>query len=272
MYLKHFRLDEKPFEYLIPDPKYFYYSPQSRRIKNQCDYIVNEKNGHLFISGPIGVGKTTLLKTLTRSLVSDKNNSVNFINSPNLQTSNALMRRIAKGFDVKTHNSYDGTLRYFTEWLKETKLFPILIIDEGQNLVLDSLRTLHYLMTYVTDKLLMMIILCGQEEMVSKIDNFPSIRSRMFPASISALSRDEAGAMMQHRWSVASQEKDNKLPFTKNSIDKIWNHSKGIPRSICQTSDIALLAAFNTKTKIVDSKLIEPVIRSLVAKSNSKNE
>jgi hypothetical protein len=33
----------------------------------------------------------------------------------------------------------------------------------GQNLVLDSLKTLHYFMTYVTDRLLMMVILCGQE-------------------------------------------------------------------------------------------------------------
>ena len=263
MYLKYFDLLEKPFQYLIPDPRYFYYSPQSKNIKSQCDYIVSEKSGHWFISGPIGVGKTTLLKTITRSLVADKDNLVNFINAPNLKTSNALMRRIAQGFEVKTARSYDGTLQNFTQWLKETEHFPILIIDESQNLILDSLRTLHYLMTYVTDRLLMMIILCGQEEMVTKINRFPAIRSRMFPASLSALSREEAEAMMKHRWDVASQDKNNKLPFTKKAIDAIWNSSKGIPRSICQAADIALLAAFNTKEKKVDGKLIKPVIRSL---------
>ncbi len=271
MYLDYFNLDEKPFEYLIPDPRYFYYSPQSRNIKNQCDYIVGEKNGHLFISGPIGVGKTTLLKTLTRSMIADKNNIVNFINSPNLKTSNALMRRISQGFKVKTHRSYDGTLKNFTEWLKDSELFPILIIDEGQNLVLDSLRTLHYLMTYVTDKLLMMIVLCGQEEMVTKIDRFPAIRSRMFPASLSALSRKEAETMMKHRWSVASQGMKNDFPFTKKSIDLIWNHSKGIPRSICQVADIALLTAFNTKSKEVNPEILNPVIRALESKKLTKN-
>jgi len=269
MYLNYFNLDEKPFEYLIPDPRYFYYSPQSRNIKNQCDYIVNEKNGHLFISGPIGVGKTTLLKTLTRSMIADKNNIVNFINSPNLKTSNALMRRIAHGFKVNTYRSYDGTLKNFTQWLKESDLFPILIIDEGQNLVLDSLRTLHYLMTYVTDKLLMMIVLCGQEEMVTKIDKFPAIRSRMFPASLSAHSRSEAETMMKHRWSVASQGTKNDFPFRKKAIDLIWNYSRGIPRSICQIADIALLTAFNTKSKKVTPKILGPVIRSIESKKKT---
>jgi len=266
MYLKHFSLIEKPFNYLIPDPRYFYYAPQSLSIKNQCDYIVNEKSGHLFISGPIGVGKTTLLKTITQNLLTDEKNIINFINAPNLKTSNALMRRVSEGFKVDTWRSYDKTLQIFTDWLKTTKKFPVLVIDEGQNLVRDSLRTLHYLMTYVTDRLLMMIILCGQDEMVTRIERFPAIRSRMFPASLSALSRDAAEGMMKFRWSVASVDKKSPLPFSKGAIDAIFNYSKGIPRAICQVSDVSLLAAFNTKKKNVDEKLIKTVISSLQTK------
>ncbi len=33
---------------------------------------------------------------------------------------------------------YDNTLQNFTTWLKETDRFPIMIIDEAQNLVLDG--------------------------------------------------------------------------------------------------------------------------------------
>src|SRR6266699_2613971 len=157
MYLNYFKLLEKPFEYLIPNPRYFWYTPQGEGIKAQCDYII-----------------------------SDNHNIINFINAPNLKTSNALLRRVADGFGVKTERSYDNTLQNFTTWLKETDRFPIMIIDEAQNLVLDSLKTLHYFMTYVTDRLLMMVILCGQEEMVERINRFTAIRSRMFPAFLSA--------------------------------------------------------------------------------------
>ena len=79
MYLKHFHLVEKPFEYLIPNPRYFWYTPQGEGIKAQCDYIIREKSGHLYISGPIGAGKTTLLKTLTQGLLTDHHNLINFI-------------------------------------------------------------------------------------------------------------------------------------------------------------------------------------------------
>lgn len=272
MYLEFFNLIEKPFNYLIPDPRYFFYSPQSQSIKHQCDYIVGEKNGHLFISGPIGAGKTTLLKTITQNLLSDNHNKITFINAPNIKTSNSLMRRVAEGFGVKTDRSYDITIQNFTDWLKKTDKFPILIIDEVQNLVRDSLKTLHYLMTYVTDKLLLMIILCGQVEMVTKIDRFPEIRSRMFPASLSALSRDEAEQMIRFRWSVASKVKDNPLPLTKDAIDLIFNSSKGIPRSICQTIDVALLAAFNQDRKEIDGNLAKLVIRSLATQEERKGK
>jgi general secretion pathway protein A len=270
MYLKYFKLVEKPFEYLIPNPRYFWYTSQGEGIKAQCDYIIREKSGHLYISGPVGAGKTTLLKTLTQSLLTDEHSLINFINAPNLKTSNALLRRVTEGFGVKTERSYDATLENFTQWLKETDRFPILIIDEAQNLVLDSLKTLHYFMTYVTDRLLMMVILCGQEEMVERINRFAAIRSRMFPAFLSALSRAEAEKMMQYRWKIASQNDASPLPFTTKAIDEIFNYSKGVPRYMCQVADVALLAAYNQQKHEVDEKIVQIIVNNLSGKESEK--
>jgi general secretion pathway protein A len=270
MYQDFFYLIDKPFNYIIPDPRFFFYTPQGQGIKNQCDYIVNEKSGHLFISGPIGAGKTTLLKTITQSLLTDDHNIINFINAPNLKTSNSLMRRVADGFKVKTDRSYDVTLQNFTTWLLSTDKLPILIIDEGQNLVRDSLKTLHYLMTYVTDRLLLMVILCGQEDMVRKINGFPEIRSRMFPASLSSLTRDNAEEMMRFRWKTASKSQDNPFPFNKEGIDLIFNASKGIPRSICQIADVSLLAGYKSDHKEINKDLIALVIGSLLTEQEKQ--
>ncbi len=266
MYLNHFKLLEKPFDYLIPNPRYFWYTAQGEGIKAQSDYIIKEKSGHLYISGPIGAGKTTLLKTLTQSLITDNHNMINFINAPNLKTSNALLRRVAEGFGIKTERSYDDTLQNITTWLKKTDRFPILIIDEAQNLVLDSLKTIHYFMTYVTDRLLMMVILCGQEEMVERINRFAAIRSRMFPAFLSALSRPEAEKMMGYRWQVAAKNNTAALPFSAKAIDEIFNYSKGVPRAICQVADVSLLAAYNQQKQEVDDALVKLVVNTLVKK------
>ena len=264
MYLNHFNLLEKPYEYLIPNPRYFWYSPQGKGIKDQCDYILREKSGHLYISGIIGAGKTTLLKTLTQNLITDNHNVINFINAPNLKTSNALLRRIVVEFKGDLlGRSYDATLENFVNWLKSTDRYPILIIDEGQNLVLDSLKTLHYLMTNVSDRLHMTIILCGQEEMVERINRFPAIKSRMFGAFLSALTRQEAQKMMEFRWKVASKNEDTVFPFTEKAIDEIFKHSKGVPRAICKLADVALLAAYRLEKNEVDEAQVQMVINAL---------
>lgn len=266
MYLEFFHLNEKPFSYLTPNPRFFYYAPQYLNVKRKADYIVSERSGHLYIYGPIGSGKTTLLKTISQMLAEDKTTLVNFLNAPNLKTANALVRRICEGFQVKTERSYDATLKNLTNWLVEQykrQRFPVLIIDEAQNIVRDGLRTLHYLMTYVTsDDLLMMVILCGQEELAARIEHYPEIKSRMYPSALSALTREEVEEVIRFRWKVAGAGK-NSLPFQKDALDAIFEYSKGLPREVCKICDMALLAAFTQEKKVIDADAIRSVATGL---------
>ena len=276
MYLPFFHLNEKPFSYLTPNPRFFYYAPQYLSVKRKADYVVSERSGHLYIYGPIGSGKTTLLKTISQMLDDDARNQVNFLNAPNLKTANALLRRICSGFGVKTERSYNATLENLTGWLVEQykqQRFPVLIVDEAQNIVRDGLRTLHYLMTYVTsDDLLLMIILCGQEELAARIERFPEIKSRMYPSALSALSREETEELVGYRWQVASIQTTNPLPFQKEALDAIFNYSKGLPREICKLCDLALLAARVGETKSIGSKTIGAVARDLALKGGSRGQ
>jgi general secretion pathway protein A len=267
MYLQFFHLNEKPFTYLTPNPRFFYYAPQYLSVKRKADYVVTEHSGHLYIYGPIGSGKTTLLKTITQMLDEDGNNIPNFLNAPNLKTANALLRRICSGFKVKTERSYSATLENLTSWLVEQhqqQRFPVLIIDEAQNIVRDGLKTLHYLMTYVTSEdLLLMIILCGQEQLAARIERFPEIKSRMYPSALSSLSREESEELIRYRWQVASIEQDNPLPFQKNALDALFEYTKGLPREICKVCDLALLAARAENTEQIEPTLIRSVATSL---------
>src|SRR3990172_7431591 len=267
MYLEFFHLNEKPFSYLTPNPRFFYYAPQYLNVKRKADYIVSERSGHLYIYGPIGSGKTTLLKTISQMLSEDKTTLVNFLNAPNLKTANALVRRICEGFQVKTERSYDATLKNLTNWLIEqykARRFPVLIIDEAQNIVRDGLKTLHYLMTYVTsDDLLMMVILCGQAELAARIERYPEIKSRMYPSALSALTREEVEEVIRYRWVVASAIPDNPLPFQKNALDALFEYSKGLPREVCKICDMALLSALATQKKAIDAGAIRAVAQGL---------
>lgn len=267
MYLPFFNLNERPFTYLTPNPRFLYYAPQYLSIKRKTEYVVSERSGHLYLYGPIGSGKTTLLKTISQMLVEDERNIVNFLNAPNLKTANSLLRRICSGFGVKTERSYSATLENLTTWLVEqfrAHRFPVLIIDEAQNVVRDGLKTLHYLMTYVTnEELLLMIILCGQQELATRIERFPEIKSRMYPSALSALSRDETEELIKYRWQVASATADNPLPFQDQAVDRIFTYSRGLPREMCKLCDLALLAAFADHKKEIDARIVEAVAMSL---------
>ena len=276
MYLDYFQLNEKPFSYLTPNPRFFYYAPQYLSVKRKADYVVSERSGHLYIYGPIGSGKTTLLKTVSQMLDENPRNQVNFLNAPNLKTANALLRRICGGFQVKTERSYSATLENLTGWLVEqykAQRFPVLIIDEAQNVVRDGLKTLHYLMTYVTsDDLLLMIILCGQEELAGRIERFPEIKSRMYPSALSPLSREESEELVRYRWQVASIESADPLPFGKAALDAIFDYSKGLPREICKICDLSLLAACAGQKKRVEASTIGAVAQGLALKGGSHGQ
>jgi type II secretory pathway predicted ATPase ExeA len=115
-----------------------------------------------------------------------------------------------------------------------------------------------------------MIILCGQEEMVERINRFTAIASRMFPAYLSALSRAEAEKMMQYRWRVASQKETASLPFTEQALDEIYTFSKGVPRMICKVADLSLLATFNQQKHEVNDVTVKIVVNSLSRQEGKK--
>ena len=67
MYQSHFGLTSKPFQ-LIPDPSFYFGSKQHSRAKAYLEYGVSRNEGFVVITGEIGAGKTTILRTLIEGL------------------------------------------------------------------------------------------------------------------------------------------------------------------------------------------------------------
>src|SRR5204863_9614949 len=63
MYLSFYGLREAPFA-PTPDPKFLFQSPRHREALAQLIYGVRERKGFIVLTGEIGTGKTTLLRTL----------------------------------------------------------------------------------------------------------------------------------------------------------------------------------------------------------------
>ena len=65
MYEAFYGLSSKPFQ-LNPDPSFFFGSKQHRRAKAYLEYGVSRNEGFIVITGEIGAGKTTVLRSAAR--------------------------------------------------------------------------------------------------------------------------------------------------------------------------------------------------------------
>ena len=63
MYLSFFGLLEKPFA-ITPDPRYLYLSARHAEALAHLLYGINEAGGFVQLTGEVGTGKTTIIRSL----------------------------------------------------------------------------------------------------------------------------------------------------------------------------------------------------------------
>src|SRR3984893_10005548 len=204
--IKYFSLNEHPFM-TSPDPRFLYFSSQVKEALAKCEFMARDRIGPIYMYGPIGSGKTSVVRRLQEKLSLDERYNVKLLISPNLKSSNAFLRLILETFDVKTERSYTASLNNFETFLvqqyQDGKV-PVLLIDEAQNMTRDTLKLIHYLLNFETNKTkLLQLVLVGQEELGTKIMQYRELASRMFPIAMNAMSLDDLKEMISFRLTVA---------------------------------------------------------------------
>src|SRR5688572_10615126 len=128
--INYFGLNEHPFM-TSPDPRFLYFSSQVKEALAKCEFMARDRIGPIYMYGPIGSGKTSLVRRLQEKLSQDKRYNVKLLISPNLKSSNAFLRLILETFDVKTERSYTASLANFETFLlkqyQQDKI-PVLLI------------------------------------------------------------------------------------------------------------------------------------------------
>jgi general secretion pathway protein A len=236
----HFQLKEQPFR-LSPDPRFLFLSDQVKEAVAKCEYMAANRVGPLYIYGPIGSGKTSILRHLLEQFGREDKYRVCNLLLANIKTSNSLLRSVMEEFDVKTARAYDRSLKNFQQFLITTHRegrIPLLLMDESQNLTRDMLRLIHALLSFETHtEKLLQIILVGQEELRAKVERYPELSSRMFPVAINAMSAEDLQAMIEFRWMVAGGKEG---PFATPVYHEIFAYSKGLPRDALKICGEAL--------------------------------
>jgi general secretion pathway protein A len=254
MYLRFYGLREAPFN-PTPDPKFLYQSGHHREALAQLLYGVLERKGFTVLTGEVGTGKTTLLRTLLARL--DRDVPVAYIHNTALGIE-GLVEYMLEDWGVQsTATTHARRLNDLSRFLIEQYRHgqsPVLIIDEAQNLSIPTLEAVRLLSNFETDNAkLLQILLVGQPELRRKL-NSPELRQLKqrigLRSHIGPLQPDEVRAYIHHRLRIAGAP-DGSI-FTDAAIQRITAYSEGIPRVVNIVCDHCLLSGYADQKRRID--------------------
>ena len=167
MYTEFYNLRERPFS-LLPDPEYLYLTRQHSVASALLEYGLSSRAGFTVITGEIGAGKTTLM----RSLLERENSQIVYGLLNNLQCSNVeeLLRWVSFAFGLPFEGKdqvqlYNDFVHFLIEEYANGRR-TVIIIDEAQQLDIELLEQLRMLSIINSGKhLLVQFLLLGQPEL-----------------------------------------------------------------------------------------------------------
>ena len=265
MYRSFFGIRALPFG-SSPDPRFLYVMPQIRETLACLQYGIAARKGFVVMTGEVGTGKTTLLKTVL-STFSKGRVSTAFVFNPRLDVLDFL-EFVLTDFGIEPVNrTKSGMLIQLNRWLVERYRdhgVCVIVVDEAQNLsweLLEEIRLLTNLET--SSEKLVQIVLSGQPELEEKLRN-PVVRQLRQRVSLwcktRPLTNDETHAYIAERLNIAGASEQVLLP---EAIQLVHQYSKGIPRLINLICEHALISAYVEQIKPVPARIVEDVSAEL---------
>ena len=265
MYLDYFSLRAKPFQ-LLPDPGFLFPSVAHKRALAYLEYGLREQSGFILLTGEVGAGKTTLIRSLLRKDLERTTIAKIFNTKGSVEE---LIRMILDDFGLETQT------RTKAEMLRELNAFlieqyaarrrSVLIVDEAQNLdpaLLEEVRLLSNL--EVDDAKLLHIILVGQPELRSRLHSPELIQLRqriLVHCHIPPLTLKETEDYVLHRLDMAGNRAA--LDWQEGSLAAVHAASRGVPRLVNILCDYILLDAFQAERREVSAQQVREILQQL---------
>lgn len=258
MYTQFFGLREKPFA-ITPDPRYLYLSQRHADALAHLIYGISHSGGFIQLTGEVGTGKTTLVRTLFEQLPDEAD--VALILNPELSATEFLTAILEElKVELPGDRSNKGLIDHLNKYLLDAHARgrrTVLIVDEAQNLAPRILEQVRLLTNLETPKQkLLQIILIGQPELRTLLaqPNMRQLAQRVTGRyHLEPLILDDSIKYIEHRLKVAGASGGI---FTPSAVREIYRQSKGVPRLINVVADRALLAAYTQDTRHIDRRLV----------------
>ena len=264
MYKEFYGFTTYPFS-ITPDPQFLYLSKNHAACLRYLLYSLGRGHGFIVLTGETGIGKTLLLKNLAENL--DKKTHVAFLVNSALDSAGVLSYIFHElDLDITGKSKFEmlSSLKKFLLTLEMVDEKVVVIIDESQNLSIDTLENLRLLTNFEdSEKKLLQIILAGQPHLgaMLRLPELAQLNQRIgFHCCLIPMDYDETKGYIEKRLAVA---RATHPVFTSRAIKKIYVYSKGIPRVINVICDNALVFGFCHQKRKIGRAIIQQVVQEL---------
>src|SRR5262245_7289990 len=263
MYLDFYHLKKAPF-HITPDPEFLFLSPSHKAALGSIIYGIEERQGFVAITGEVGLGKTTILRSYLERIDQSRLKTIYIFNA-NISF-RSLLKTIFRefGLEFEADDLFEMVNRLHQVLIEEYKQGRnvALIIDEAQNMPIETLENLRMLsnLETATEKLVQ-IVLIGQPEFEHRLNlnELRQLKQRLvIRSTIEALTTEESLAYIEHR--LAKVALAEAPIFTKGALKLILDKANGTPRTLNILCTNALITGFGYKQKPIKAGTVKQVL------------
>ncbi len=269
MYESHFGITGPPFQ-LTPDPSFYFDSHVHHHALTELRRGLTQASGLIVVSGEIGAGKTTLVRTLLAEL-----DTAAVVVAQVLSTqleAEELLRAILYAFGIARGEGVQDDpslrIRQFLAELRSESRRAVLIIDEAQNLHSDAFGKLLSLVPPLPletdERPALLICLVGQPELRVLIDSheLPQLRQLVSVAlHLGPIDQPETRAYIEHRLRKVGWT--GHPGFDPSAFDEIFRWTHGVPRKINLLCNRLMLSRFLADESQIDEATVAQIARDL---------
>lgn len=266
MYETFYGFTGKPFQ-LNPDPAFFFGSRQHRRAMAYLEYGIHQNEGFIVVTGEVGAGKTTIVRSLLDKLDPQQVVAGNLV-STQLDAEDTL-RVVASAFGLRTKDVEKSdlllALEAFLVSVCQQGKRALLIVDEAQNLTPRAVEELRMLSNFQLEThALLQSFLVGQPEFrrTMQSPHMLQLRQRVIAAChIGPMDLGETSGYIEHRLKCVGWKGDPH--FQTDAYEAIYLATGGIPRRINAVCDRMLLSGYLAGTREFTRDDVEMVAREM---------
>ena len=263
MYESYYGLSAKPFQ-LKPDPDFFFGSKGHKRAMAYLEYGLGQGEGFIVITGEVGAGKTTLVRSLFRKLESEKIIAAQIVNT-RLDSDDTLRMVVAAfglPYEDATKASLLTRLEQFLQQCDKQGKRALLVVDEAQNLSPLAVEELRMLSNFQTaENPLLQTFLLGQPEFRKTLlgGDMQQLQQRVIATyHLGPMDATETRAYIEHRLHTVGWQGNPSI--NEDAFATIHDFTGGIPRKINTLCDRLFLMGYLEEMRNFASSDVTEVI------------